>query len=70
MAQKGQTSVEYIFMMVVAIAIGTAAFKQLKKHLIEKPDGFLNQYVKTFEGSFNHDHSGLSLAYKRFSIKR
>lgn len=68
--QKGQTSVEYILMVVVVIFVATSIFKKLEEYIISNPDSFVNGYLESYRSAFGGEEGGFTGAYKYFSIRR
>lgn len=60
--QSGQTSVEYILMIVVVIAITSGLFGKLEGFLITNPDSFMNTYLDSYKDLF--------INYKYFKLHR
>jgi hypothetical protein len=48
-SQKGQTSVEYILMLSVAISLGITVFNKLNEHLVENPNGMIGKPLNSFK---------------------
>lgn len=68
LGQKGQTSVEYILMIVVVAIVATSVFKKLEGYLISNPDSFKNRYLGNYKDMFSGGSANLS--YKQFTLKR
>ena len=68
--QKGQTSVEYILLLVVVIAVGSALFKKVEGYLISDPDSLRNTYLGEYQDMFSGQNGSFQGQYKRFTIKR
>lgn len=68
--EKGQTSVEYILMILVVIFVGGAMFKKVEGFLISNPDSLKNTYLGDYKDMFGGDNGGFRGQYKRFTIKR
>ena len=62
---KGQTSVEYMLMIVVAISIGVAFWKNADRWFISKPDGLYYKKVTELQGQFGSDSR-----FKTFRLQR
>lgn len=62
MNQKGQTSVEYILLLVIVVTITTSMFKLLEDKLVG-PNGLTGKYLDSFETSFTSN-------YKVFTLRR
>lgn len=66
--QKGQTSVEYIFMLVVVVTVSVSVFNKIEKELISDPDSWMNSYLKSFKTTFRGKNGSFSGSYKYFTI--
>ena len=66
--EKGQTSVEYILMIVVVAIVATSIFGKLEGYLISNPDSFKNRYLGQYKNMFEAGNA--NLAYKYFTLKR
>lgn len=64
--QKGQTSVEYLLMLSVAIAMGLTFTKKFEEYLLTNPDSYINKHLKIYDASFKDPNK----AYKTFSFPR
>ncbi|MCT4640677.1 MAG: class III signal peptide-containing protein [Bacteriovoracaceae bacterium] len=62
MNQKGQTSIEYILMIVIVVTIATSAFKLIGAR-ITGDQGFIGQYIASFNKGFTSN-------YKVFTLRR
>lgn len=62
MNQKGQTSVEYILLLVVVVSVSTGVFKVLEDK-IAGPNGIASEYLASFNESFTTN-------YKTFTLRR
>lgn len=53
---QGQTSIEYILMIVVMVSIMTGMFKQLEGYMVSNPDSMFNNIIKvqSFDPSFKN----------------
>jgi hypothetical protein len=63
-SQKGQTAVEYVMMVAVAVSLGIAVFKKLEDHLINNPNGLIGKPLNSYKQAM--DQNG---KYKRFPIR-
>lgn len=68
--QFGQTSIEYILLILVVVTVGFSFFKKVDEYLVSNPDSLINVYLDSFKEAFGADHSGVNLKYKRFFIRR
>jgi hypothetical protein len=64
-SKKGQTSVEYLFLIFVSISLGLLLFKKLNDYFLKNPDSFVNQQLSSFKGF--SDAGGNS--YKKFPLR-
>lgn len=62
---KGQTSIEYILMIVVAMGIGIAFWKNADRWFLSKPNGLYYKKVTELQGQFGSD-----ARFKRFRLQR
>lgn len=62
MNQRGQTSVEYILLLVIIVTITTSMFKLLESKLVGE-EGLSGKYLDSFESSFTTN-------YKVFTLRR
>jgi Flp pilus assembly pilin Flp len=67
-SQKGQTSVEYILMIVVVSILSMSVFKKLEGYLISNPDSFKNTYLGKYKNMF--EGGSTNLQYKQFTLRR
>lgn len=70
MNNKGQTTVEYTLILAVMIAVGVAFFRQLNDYLVANPNSLVGRVQTSFEELVGSDNNGVSLQYKRFTIRR
>lgn len=68
LSEAGQTSVEYILMIVCMAIVATSIFKKLEGHLISNPDSFKNRYLGQYKDMFNGGN--VNAEYKYFTLKR
>lgn len=68
--ETGQTSVEYILLIVVVVAIATSLFNQLEGYLISNPDSLKNQYLGGYSQMFSGSNGSFQGEYKRFTVRR
>ncbi|MFY7993155.1 MAG: hypothetical protein ACOVP4_07690 [Bacteriovoracaceae bacterium] len=66
LTQFGQTSVEYLLMLSVAIAMGLTFTKKFEEYLLTNPDSYINKHMKIYDQSFRDPLK----AYKTFSFPR
>ena len=65
LTQRGQTSVEYMLMLIVAVSLGLTFFKNFQKFLLTNPDSYINIHMTFYKSMFNPE-----LGYKRFRLPR
>lgn len=65
-SQKGQTAVEYMLMVVVAVSLGITLFNRLDEYLIKNPNGIISKPLKQFKTLLSSDPSG---RYSRFPLR-
>lgn len=70
MNQAGQTSVEYILMLVVVIFVAGSVFEKLEGFLISDPDSLKNTYLGEYGDMFSGQNGSFQGQYKYFTIKR
>lgn len=66
----GQTSVEYILLIVVIVAIASSLFTQLEGYLITNPDSLKNRYLGGYSQMFSGANGSFQGQYKRFTVRR
>ena len=57
-SQTGQTSVEYILLIVVAVSFGLTFARKMDDFLIKNPNGIIGAPIKKFKQSLDKDSSG------------
>jgi hypothetical protein len=65
MAQKGQTTVEYLLILVVAMGIATTAYRKLRDYLLDNPNSYINQTLGQYSSLMNKENR-----YKDFRLLR
>jgi hypothetical protein len=68
--QAGQTSVEYILMLVVVVSISMGVYKKIEEGLITNPNSFVNSYIQSFSSSMPISNGAYQGQYKRFTLRR
>jgi hypothetical protein len=63
--QKGQTSVEYLLMLVMAVGLGLTFFKKFQGYLLTNQDSYINIHMTFYKQLFDPQ-----LGYKRFRLPR
>lgn len=62
MNQKGQTSVEYIMLLVIVVTIATSLFGLMEDKIVGQ-DGIMGKYIEDFNAQFSNN-------YKTFTLRR
>ena len=65
LSEKGQTSLEYLLVIVVSVGMGATFFKKFQGYLLDNPDSYMRLQMKMYEQIFDP-----SLNYKRFRLPR
>ena len=63
--QLGQTTVEYMLLLVVSIGIGTTFFKKFSGYLIDNPDSLIGGDIKGYKKILNSEQN-----YKRYYVPK
>ena len=63
--QGGQTSVEYLLMLVVSISLGLTFFKKFEGYLLTNQDSYMNIQLQFYKQLFDPQ-----LGYKKFRLPR
>ncbi len=66
--QKGQTSVEYLLMIVVALTLGYTFQKRMTEFFVSNPNSFINKSLRNYRVLFAGSEGGRP--YKRFTVVR
>lgn len=64
--QKGQTSVEFLLILVVAITIGVAFKAKMEDFMLKNPNSYISKQLNSLKASFEEDTSG---RYRRFTLR-
>lgn len=64
--EKGQTSVEYMLILVVAISIGIAFKKKMEEFMLTNPNSMISKNLNRLQSQLEQDTSG---RYRRFSVR-
>lgn len=64
--QKGQTAMEYLLLLAVAVTIGVAFKKKMEGFLLRNPNSVINQQLNRFTNQFNSDSQG---RYRSYSLR-
>jgi hypothetical protein len=57
-SEKGQTSIEYVLMIVVSVSFGLTFARKMDDFLIKNPNGIIGAPIKKFTEALNKDVSG------------
>jgi len=63
--QKGQTSVEYMLMIVVSVGIGLTFFKKFEGYLLTNPDSYMNIQMEFYKNLYDPQ-----FGYKKYRLPR
>lgn len=63
-SQQGQTSIEYLLLIVVAISFGLTFMKKMDEYLINNPNGLIAKPLNSFKERMGDPTNG----YKTFPI--
>ncbi len=63
--KRGQTSVEYLLLIVVAVGFRITFAKKMDEYLIKNPNGIIAKPLNNFKNKLNEDTSG---RYKYYSL--
>lgn len=64
-SRKGQTSVEYLFLIFVSISVGMLLFKKLNEYFLNDPNSFVKKQLNSLYGFSDPKVNG----YKKFPLK-
>ena len=70
LSQLGQTSVEYIMLIVVVVAVSSSVFEKLEGFLISNPDSIKNKYLGGYASMFGGSNGSFQGQYRYFSVRR
>jgi hypothetical protein len=62
-SKKGQTSVEYLLLIVVAVGFGLTFAKKMDEYLIKNPNGLISKPLNGFKNKLNQDPTGRYRVY-------
>lgn len=66
MKQRGQTAIEYLLIMVVAVGLGITFFNKMKEYFQSNPNSFISRSLNNYRRVLG-DPQG---RYKRFQIPK
>lgn len=64
--ERGQTSVEYMLILVVAITIGFTFKKKMEEFMLTNPNSFISRQLNALQRGLEQDTSG---RYTRFTLR-
>jgi hypothetical protein len=64
---RGQTAVEYVLLVAVAISIGLAFKSKMEEFILTNPNSLVARQINSFSQQFSNDTSG---RYSYFSLRR
>lgn len=56
--QRGQTSVEYLLLIVVGISLGLTFLKKMNEWVLDNPDGLIGRPLNEFRSKLSQDPTG------------
>lgn len=62
-SQLGQTSVEYMLLIVVSVSLGLAFFKKMNEYINDNPNSIVGKPLKEFQNKLNQDPTGRYKVY-------
>lgn len=63
--ETGQTAIEYLLLVVVAIGLGTTFYKKMKEYLLTSPNSVIGKNLNSLAAKLNQ-----SPGYKRFRVPK
>jgi hypothetical protein len=69
-SQKGQTAIEYLLLIVVAISFGLTFMKKMDEFLIKNPNGLIAKPLNSFKERIGRDPSNRYKVYPIGPIAR
>lgn len=64
---QGQTSVEYLLLLVVSIGLGVTFYKKMDEYMIKSPNSFIAKSLNSYKEALNTDPNG---RFSRFPLRR
>jgi hypothetical protein len=61
--QKGQTSIEYLLMVVVAITLGITFKKRMDEYFLKNPNSFIQRSLGLYRAQLGNDPR-----YRKFTV--
>ena len=62
-AELGQTSIEYMLIIVVMALIGIAFLRKMDEYVVKNPNGLIGKPLKEFQNKLNEDPQGRYRVY-------
>lgn len=66
----GQTSVEYILLIAVIASVAIPIGKKLEAYIVGNPNSLIGKMISNYNDMFGGANGGVTLKYKRFSLRR
>jgi len=66
LGHKGQTSVEYMLILVVAITIGISFKQKMEEFMLTNPNSFISRQLNALDAGLKQDASG---RFTRFQLR-
>lgn len=63
MSQKGQTTLEYLLVLVVSVGLGFTFLKKMSDYFTNNPKSFINRSLSNYTDLFGRDPK-----YKKFRV--
>lgn len=64
MSEKGQTSIEYLLILVVAVGLGVTFFTKMSDYFSRNPNSFISKSLNNYKTILGKPQD----RYKRFSV--
>ena len=68
--QLGQTSIEYILMIVVSVTLAVGFFQKLDTFLLSGNQSFVQRYLGGFSQAFGGQNGSFQGQYRYFRLRR
>lgn len=68
--EKGQTSVEYILLLAVVMAVLSNLLPRIQEYLISNPNSLQNTVLSGFGNTMEGFNNGFNGQYQRFTLRR
>lgn len=63
---RGQTSIEYMLILVVAVTIGMTFKQKMEEFMLTNPNSLISKQLNSLQAGLQQDASG---RYRRFSLR-